>query len=148
MDSPSTGQQRVEAIEQDHLYLGALLDALRAASAPAKREHNAVQDLTEKLAMEVVEHFELEERGGYFADALRRSPHLADTASKLQSQHDPLLESLEGFRALVRSGVESDAWWTRVQQELDRFSRELLQHEAGERALLQRAYGQDIGAGD
>lgn len=144
----SIGQRHALAVEQDHVGLKALLDAVRAASAPPNRDHDAVQDLTETLVTEVGEHFEIEERGGYFADALRRAPHMAETAFELQAQHDPLLESLQALRALVRSGVESDAWWARVEKELDRFTDALLQHEAGERALLQRAYGQDIGAGD
>lgn len=148
MNPPSADRHRAEAFEQDHTDLKALLNAVRAALAPSTRDHNAVQDLIEKLATEVVEHFQLEERGGYFAEAVRRAPQMAETAIELQSQHDPLLESLEGLRALVRSGVESDAWWARVGKELDRFANELLQHEAGERAMLQRAYGQDIGSGD
>lgn len=144
----TTGRQKASVIEQEHAELKSLLEALQAACSPSLRNRESVQDLAETLANQVAEHFELEERGGYFADAIKRAPQVAVQAAELQAQHEPLLETVQALRALARSGVESEAWWNRVTSELDRFAQGLLRHESGERSLLQRAYGLDIGAGD
>jgi hypothetical protein len=144
----SHGQVPSSAIEQEHAELKTIVESLTIACRSSKRNRNDVQSLTDKLNSAVKEHFALEEQGGYFADAIRRAPHLEATAVELQAQHEPLLESLEALRALARLGVKSQAGWIRLQSELDQFADELLKHEAGERSLLQRAYDQDIGAGD
>ena len=143
-----TGQGRPNAIELEHAELKPYVEVLVSACHSPKRDQSEVQDQTESLAEAVQAHFALEERGGYFADVVRMAPHLSTTAAELQAQHEPLLESLEALRALARTAVKSDAGWARLREEVAQFADELLQHEAGERAMLQRAHGQDIGAGD
>jgi hypothetical protein len=142
------GQYPTRAIDLEHAELKTLVESFTDVCRKTNRNQREVQTFADKLAKAVAEHFALEERGGYFADAVRRAPHLQPTATELQAQHEPLLESLEALRALARLGVKSEAGWVRMQAELDQFADELLKHEAGERALLQRAYAQDIGAGD
>lgn len=144
----TTGQQPSSVIEREHAELKSLLESLTKAIRSPLRDQREVRARTEELVETVSKHFQLEERGGYFADAVRRAPHLQATAVELEAQHGRLFESLEALRELAQLAVKSDAGWTRFEEKLVQFSDELLQHEAGERALLQRAYGQDIGAGD
>jgi hypothetical protein len=143
-----TSQQPSSVIEREHAELKSLLESLTNAIRSPQRDQREAQALTEGLVETVSAHFQLEERGGYFADAVRRAPHLQATAVELQAQHGPLLESLKALRELAQLAVKSDAGWASFEEKLVHFTDELLQHEAGERALLQRAYGQDIGAGD
>jgi iron-sulfur cluster repair protein YtfE (RIC family) len=144
----TTGQQPFSVMQREHAELKSLLESLTKAIRSPQRDQGEVRARTEELVETVSEHFELEERGGYFADAVRRAPNQQATAVELQAQHGALLQSLEALRELAQLAVKSDAGWTRFEEKLVQFSDDLLHHEAGERALLQRAYGQDIGAGD
>lgn len=144
----TTGQQPFSVVQREHAELKSLLESLACAIRSPKRDQNEVRARTEELVETLSKHFQLEERGGYFADAVRRAPHLQATAVELQGQHGSLFQSLAALRELAQLAVKSDAGWTRFEEELVQFSEDLNQHEAGERAMLQRAYGQDIGAGD
>lgn len=145
--SPNTsaGADRIEA---EHHALGQEASALHELMTEPDRQRVVVQERLLQFAEHVSEHFENEERGGYFSDAVKKAPHLSSMAAKLEEQHEPLLESLQALTTLARAGVESEAWWDRIAADFDRLAQQLQQHELGERSLLQRAYGQDIGSGD
>ncbi|MEQ8847744.1 hemerythrin domain-containing protein [Botrimarina sp.] len=136
------------AVHNEHRELFSLIERLRAACDGGRRDADAVRDLASELTDELAEHFRHEEDGGYFTDALRKAPQLAPAARDLVAQHGPLMESAEALNSMAQSGVESDAWWDRIEGDLDVFSQQLRRHEAGERDLLQRAYNEDIGTKD
>jgi hypothetical protein len=102
----------------------------------------------QEFVEQITKHFENEEQGGYFANAVRRAPHLADQAEELLQEHEELSEMIVSVNVLARSGVETNAWWEQMEADIARFRVRLLKHEAAETELLQSAYTDDIGAGD
>lgn len=137
-----------EVVKAEHEELAELLDAIRGALSSAERERNQIEGLVERLSTAVALHFEHEESGGYLQEALDRAPRFTGQADSLRLQHDGLREEIEKLRMLLHSGVESAAWWTRIDSDFQRFASQLLQHEHAENQLLQQAFTDDIGTGD
>ncbi|MBX9790523.1 MAG: hypothetical protein K2Y37_16510 [Pirellulales bacterium] len=94
------------------------------------------------------EHFEVEEHGGYFHDALAILPQLGPQAVALQRQHVEYLATVE--RVLGRLAAEELVAETRrtIEVDLRRFIESMRKHDADEVKLLQLAYNQDLGSSD
>lgn len=133
------------AITQQHQELSTLIDDLRTTVARPSRDRDALQDAIHNLTELVTHHFECEEDGGYFSDAVERAPRLHTHALELCLRHEALSEQLN---SLARSGVESPVWWQQIENDTERFIASLLDHEADEKAMLQQAYSEDLGTGD
>lgn len=137
-----------EAVQADHLELGALLAAIRKEFAAPGRSKRQLEKLVTNLAELCEEHFQREEEGGYLHEAVQQAPQLSARAKVLGDQHEPLQEAIEKLRILIHSGIESAAWWVRVQSDFSAFAKTISHHEADENSLLQEAYTQDIGSKD
>ena len=102
-----------------------------------------------KLLREILaEHFREEENGGYLAAALAVAPRFQREAEELCAQHPDFLASLDQFVASLveaESGMQS---WQEVRDQLEHFLSELRRHEARENAVVQSAFGDDIGTAD
>lgn len=138
----------LEVVKSEHEELADLLAETRDALSADDRNRHQIEDLVARLSGEVESHFGHEERGGYFQEALARAPRYTAQAEALLNQHEALLEDVEKLRLLLRSGVESAAWWTRIESDFHKFATELLDHEHAENKLLQEAFTDDLGVGD
>ena len=85
----------------------------------------------------VTAHFEREEEGGYFAEAVTRAPRLFGHAQELCLQRETLAEQILSLNSLARSGVEAPAWWVQVEIDAKSFIALLGEHEAHENELQQ-----------
>lgn len=140
-----------EAVEQmrvEHEQLRHLLKEISAALKGNSRQQRQIDRLMVQLSELVESHFRHEEEGGYLKTALARAPHLAIKAEKLREQHAMLLEEIDKLGMLVHSGVESPAWWSRVEGDLHQIEVNMRHHEEAEIDLLQKAFSEDIGGGD
>ena len=148
MSSVNWEHEFFEVMQTEHKQLTDLLTEIGATVSAQERDKNHVTDLISRLSELVESHFSHEERGGYLKDALERAPRLTPQAELLLDQHAPLQEEVEKLRLLVHSGVESAAWWTRIESDFHKFASRLINHEHAENMLVQEAYTEDIGTGD
>lgn len=148
MSLPSPKKPTHPEITQQHQELNTLIELLRSTLARTSRDRDALQDVIRDLAELVTVHFEHEEQGGYFSEAVKRAPRLLGHSQELCLQHEALSEQILTLNSLARSGVESPAWWRQMEIDTERFIDAMLAHETSEKELLQKAYADDLGDGD
>jgi hypothetical protein len=102
----------------------------------------ALRARLEAVRIHLVEHFRLEERGGYMAEVVEPRPHLAREAEELHDQHRHLLQSLD---ELIR---EAGGPAPELADKVAAWLAELQGHESRENRLIQTAFNQDIAAED
>lgn len=141
-------RQYADAVHADHRELAGLLSDIRTEFANDERSKLRLEKLVTQLSELCEAHFRREEEGGYMKEAVQQSPLLATKASALEAEHEDLQEQIEKLRILIHSGVESAAWWVRVQSDFNNFAKQISRHESEENALLQEAFSQDIGTKD
>lgn len=143
-----TSRQYADAVHADHRELAGLLSDIRTEFSADQRSKRRLEQLVTQLSELCEVHFRHEEEGGYMREAVHQAPLLAPKAEALESEHEDLQEQIEKLRLLIRSGVESAAWWVRVQSDFNSFAKQISRHESEENALLQDAFSQDIGTKD
>ena len=148
MPQDVTTRSLVDAVQADHHELATLLAAIRREFASDARSKRHLEKLVTQLAELCEAHFQREEEGGYMHEAVQHAPQLAARAKALGEQHESLQEAIEKLRILIHSGVESAAWWVRVQNDFSAFAKTITHHESDENALLQEAFTQDVGTKD
>jgi hypothetical protein len=146
MNTP-TSPGHYQTVLEDHKELKSLLDKVQAALASRCVPVTEAVDQLALLGDRLVTHFALEEDGGYFSEALLRSPQLVVRANGLMAQHPKLCTQVRDL-ASVPVSMPEDAWWAEASRRFAEFREELLRHERGEDILLQEAYVQDIGSHD
>lgn len=145
-------EQPVEAFEQaveaQHHALRDILGELTPVLANSIWEPEELAELLKQLREHLREHFEVEEDGGYFHDALAILPQLRPQAVALQRQHAEYLATVE--RVLGRLAMEELAAETRraIEVDLRKFVESMRKHDTDEVKLLQLAYNQDLGSSD
>jgi iron-sulfur cluster repair protein YtfE (RIC family) len=108
---------------------------------------NVLRQLQDQLAM----HFSLEERLGYFEDAIQAAPRLSAQADILRSQHEQLYMAIveladDAERILYR---EPNAQALRVVAcRFRSFHDQLTRHEEAENELIMHSLYIDLGSGD
>ena len=147
MDPHSPEFQAYGRILEDHLALKKLMQQIDDALASHTATVAAVSDLLARLGDNLVKHFALEEEGGYFAEALLRSPQLLAKANDLLTQH-PKMCTLARDLVDISPVQDNERWWQETRQRFQAFKAELLKHERNEDQLLQEAYTQDLGSHD
>jgi hypothetical protein len=123
----------------NHLQGGA---AQESSTASAEHRRAALQDEVARLRASLVEHFRMEEEGGYLEAATAAGQ--GNSVSRLQQQHAEILDALGRIADACRSGGAVDRATTDVRHVLGR----LREHEAEECRLMQNAVIDDIGVGD
>jgi len=111
----------------------------------------AVDDFFSLLAVlrrHLQEHFEHEEQGGYFREAILARPQLAPRAKALLEQHERFIATIDELLTLVGADTISAPRRSDIETQWQRFSNEFLQHETGEVDLLQFAFNEELGTGD
>jgi hemerythrin len=136
------------SILDEHAHLRRRLDDVREALIARRASGAVVASLFEELHRVVLDHFEHEEDGGYFAQALFEAPRLSERAEQLLGQHVQMAAQLAALRSFARQTRMSDPWWDELHELFDDFLRLFEQHESEENTLLYEAFNVDIGAED
>ena len=124
--------EAVELMRVEHDQLRQLLEQIGATLRGDGRQQAEIDRLMGQLSELVESHFRHEEEGGYLKTALDRAPQLTVKAEKLKEQHAMLLEQIDKLGMLVHSGVESPAWWTRVEADFHQIEVNMRHHEEAE----------------
>ncbi|MCA9231598.1 MAG: hypothetical protein KDA57_13185 [Planctomycetales bacterium] len=141
MSSRSPACQSFSTMANEHRELTDLFTKLTEAVLRDGQGKGPVEELIEVIADRIQTHFQHEENGGYFTAIIERAPRLMSRAEQLVEQHASILEQVEMLRILVRSGVESPAWWNRIRSDLNALQLVLSQHERAEEELVKEAFG-------
>lgn len=139
---------RQHSLCDEHLRLREMLESVRRAISYRPAPRHELGLLFRELAQHIFEHFEHEEAGGYFAAVIETAPQLRDRAGELLGQHPEMTAQLFELQEVVTNRSVNEQWWREVEELFARFLDLFARHEAAENALLQEAYGDDIGAED
>jgi len=137
-------------LAQEHAHLANLLRSVRRLlnDEPQQSRDGKLGSLLEILTVEVREHMEFEERGGYLAPVQQQMPFLFETIEQLRGEHATLQSQLQQLLtdARVRPGVYAfrEELTPRIQHWLD----SMRDHERRENSLVQEAFNTDISASD
>ena len=115
------------------------------AQPDVQADREVTMVVLEDLDSELREHFVLEERDGYLAEATRVAPHLHREATVLLAQHSAFCDQLEAMLGPVRDAGSGAQVWADLEEQFGRFSSELREHERAEGELISRAHGEDLG---
>ena len=135
-------------LQTEHRELAGALSQIQKALSQPDRERAQVTGLITEMAELVESHFHHEEEGGYFSEALEQAPRLTLKAQALLEQHPALLEDVSKLGILAEAGVESEAWWTKIETDFAAFAKRFVEHEASENRLVLEAFTDDIGTAD
>ena len=148
MSNQPIDRDTLEHVRHDHARLHTLLGDTRRRLTQREETVNDVATMLGSVCEHLVDHFKLEEDGGFFQQLTAQAPRLSDIAETLEEEHVHLLETAQSLAKIAREGDGSDSWWSRLETDFLDFSKRMLQHEAKEHDLLQQAYGEDIGSHD
>lgn len=135
-------------IMDEHVHLRHLLDEFGELLAARRATGAAVAAIFEQLQRAILAHFEHEEEGGYFAQALDAAPRLSERAAQLLAEHLEMAAELVALRNHARQAGSSWQWWEELNEMFNGFVQGFEKHEAEENTLLHEAYNVDIGAED
>ena len=138
----------MEAAIREHRMLEKKLAHLNLQLERREVPLSDIVRLLEKLKTFFLHHFQLEEEGGLFEEAVELAPHLSRLANKLVAEHQVLIERLDGLLRFARRGTGQPLCWRMLMLRLRDFTKLLQQHEAEENGMLQMAYGDDLGTKD
>lgn len=147
-----TKRQISEKIKEDHLSIKSLTQQIRQHIKKDVSDitfeswlHN-LNDLIQKLQHKLIEHFEMEEEGGFMADILSIAPQKRHAISQLKSEHEMMLKDV---KLILRCVSEAHTIEETKMINLTHRIRELLDllttHEAAENILLEDTYLRDEG---
>ena len=100
------------------------------------------------LGRQIPEHFALEEKGGYLAEALAAAPRYSRKAETLLEQHAGFDREMRLIVEQANAAQNSGPAWRQVHEGFQRLSLELLAHEEAENDILGSAFLDDLGAAD
>lgn len=130
-------------ITQEHAALQRRIKEIRDVLAGRLQTDSPAAAIA-RLCREARQHFDREEAGGYFAEALARAPGLREQADKLQGEHEVLSARLKELAQAARDKLPIES----LRQRFEALSRQWLRHEADENRLLLTAYNQDVPEAD
>ena len=137
-----------ESLREEHAYLQEVLPRVWQALAARTAKPQKVVDMLEDLAQHVLDHFEHEEQGGYFADAIQAAPRLRKRIKGLLAEHTQMALQLIALHQCAASDSTGSSWWQELEAGFEAFYERFTAHEAAENRLSQEVYGDDIGTGD
>jgi hypothetical protein len=124
-----------------HADLHSALEGLREAlSSPAEARRKLLA-----LRGHVLDHFRLEEKGGYMAPVLRLQPQQERVVLRLLAEHCHLAESLDD---LIRDAAAATTIEDEFRKRVAAWVEVLRRHEADENVLVEDAFNQDVGQED
>lgn len=140
--------EQFQKIQNQHRQLKDLLGQIESALAERSCPIAEVVDLIGQLGHQLTKHFQTEEAGGYFADALYEAPQLVNRANDLMLQHPKMTKSARKLAEAADPDTEPDRWWEQTAERFEALQVELHKHEREEDRLIQEAYTRDIGMHD
>jgi len=105
--------------------------------------------LLENLRVRLDAHFRDEEQAGVLDEVARRTPQHTEKTRQLIVEHEAFraqLKRLEGL--LTTENHLTPEVWNQMETEFRAFHDQLMHHESVENALIQEAFGQDLGDKD
>lgn len=148
MTETNTSHDVFEQTRQEHEELRDLLGAVTRALSQRHDTVDRVAELLTTLSEHAQTHFDQEESSGFFEQVVAKAPRLSDRADALLQEHAALRETLRSLATQARENRTSPDWWDDMEKGFHDFSKRLMHHESEENAILQEAYGQDIGSQD
>jgi len=148
MTADSTNTALAQSLQAQHHELR---DFLKEGTQILADPLWAADDLFSLLAVlrrHMLEHFEHEEKGGYFREAILIRPQLAPQAEALLEQHADFVAMIEELLVMARTDNIPAAVRNDLETRWQQFNIEFCRHEAGEVDLLQDAFTEDLGTGD
>ncbi len=139
---------RVESLNEEHGFLRAWMVSLRQEFlAPETTAGQALAWVT-RLRAALVDHFNQEESGGYFAELIAVAPRLSTRAETLEREHVLLLASLDEIQADLRQASPLAPPLASVVERFTTLAGAFLAHEAAENDLVQSAFEDELGTAD
>jgi hemerythrin len=148
MNAASPEFEQFQKIQEEHRQLKSLLVQIEAALADRSGSIETVVDLIGQLGHQLTKHFQTEEAGGYFADALYEAPQLVNRANDLMLQHPKMTKSARKLAEAADPEVDPERWREQTTERFKALQEELVKHERDEDLLIQEAYTRDIGMND
>lgn len=148
MTTRTRNQANCEQLLGEHAALCELVTTLYRVLAERHEPVGRVSHLLETLDERLDAHFVDEENSPMFEELVRRAPHMAEEAARLQADHANLRTRLKELRETVNGEPMTPQTWDVVEREFRAFHDQLFHHEARENELLQTAFGEDIGSKD
>lgn len=148
MTSESSEFEKFQKIQEQHRQLASLLEQIESALTQRSSPINDVVDLIGQLGHQLTKHFQSEEAGGYFEEALDEAPQLFDRANALMLQHPKMTQSARKLVEAADPETDPDLWWQQTTERFEALRVELKKHEREEDRLIQEAYTRDIGSHD
>lgn len=148
MTETNTSRDVFEQTKQEHDELRNLLGEVHRALSKRQDTVDRIAELLTSLGEHAQTHFDREEANGFFEQVTAQAPRLSERANTLLKEHIALREAIRSLSVRARENRSSPDWWEEIEAEFHAFSKRLMQHESEENAILQDAYGQDIGSQD
>jgi DnaK suppressor protein len=147
--APGVDFDALNRLRLEHLELRRLVRALNALlGRGGARVPATARVLLGDLARELPEHFALEERGGYFADAVAAAPRLSRRAERLYREHAEFLRESRQLEQLARGAATRSELWDEIVRGWARLASRLAAHEQAENALVHEAFSEAPAAAD
>lgn len=152
MIDKKTGASPFETMLEEHRELMQQIHELRQHWAEVDEKGGPQEDVLGQRLREfrnhLAEHFEDEERDGYLAAALAVAPRFSREADELCAQHRYFLDQLDRVLAQIMSAASGGESWQACRRLFDEVVTELRRHEGAENAIVQAAFGDDVGTAD
>ncbi len=133
---------------REHDELRSVLGEVSEVTTACKASVAEVQKVITALCEHIGAHFEAEESGGYFSEAVLQAPRVSERVAALKAEHDELRKQIAGLADFVTGFDASSEHWKQLGEQVHQFSVELMHHENKENELLQEVFTEDIGSKD
>ena len=137
-----------EEMLREHEELRELLGKANQLTTDCTASVSEVQEAITSLCEHIGNHFEAEESGGYFEEAVLQAPRVSERVAALKDQHAQMREQITKMVEFVGSFQGTSDHWKELGEHVHRFSVDLMQHENKENELLQEVFTDDIGSKD
>ncbi len=136
----------LERIREQHFELqrrmGEMEALLGESRAPAARR-SRLEELFADLEGALIEHFAIEEQGGYFAEVLAVAPRLSGRVARLKRSHSAFRRRLARLREHI---PDPTITWPEVEDRVAALLKALADPESAETDLVHEAFMQDLGS--
>lgn len=92
--------------------------------------------------------FEIEERGGYLAEALAAAPRFSRQATRLMAQHAEFSRRMDALVKDTEHAGQTPSSWTTSRNAFRQLALDLLAHEQAEADIVESAFLDDLGGID
>lgn len=138
----------VRDVDNEHAQMRKLLADFHDVLTEKTKSSADVVSMLDSFFEFLKGHFQHEDDGGFFDLITEQTPRLSERADEVQKEHATLLSEFQSLRTLADQGEADEAWWSKLDTEFHRLSKQLMHHEHREQDLLQESFNEEIGTGD